>query len=134
MRTLKRSALAAGVIAFTAALWTLAQVPTGRQPLAQWMPSGALLYLESSDFATQLSDWNRSDVKAKWLASKNHEAFMTTRLMLKLKEVYAEFSTAAGFEPNLDELETVAGTETAVALYDIRRLDLVYISRLPTAR
>src|SRR5262249_18002073 len=79
-------------------------------------------------------DWNRSGVKAKWLVSKNRESFMTTRLMLKLQEVYKEFSDAAGFEPDLNELETVAGTESALALYDVRRLDLVYISRLPAAR
>jgi hypothetical protein len=115
-------------------LWTLAQVPAASRPLAQWIPAGALLYLESSDFATQLRDWDRSEVKAKWLVSKNHEEFMTTRLMLKLRDVYAEFSNAAGFEPNMTELATVAGGESAVAVYDIRRLDLVYLSHLPAAR
>jgi len=134
MKRFRRVALAAAVIGVTASLWALAQVPATARPLAQWMPSGALLYLESSDFATQLRDWNRSEVKMKWLASKNHEEFMTTRLMLKLRDVYAEFSTAAGFEPNLVELETVAGTESAIAVYDLRRLDLVYISHLPSAR
>jgi len=54
--------------------------------------------------------------------------------MLKLRDVYAEFSAAAGFEPNLNELETVAGTESAVSIYDLRRLDLVYVSHLPAAR
>jgi len=115
-------------------VWAAAQVSVARQPLSNWMPAGALLYLESSDFATQLRDWNRSEVKTKWLASKNHEQFLTTRLVLKLKEVYREFSSAAGFEPDLDELETVAGTDTALALYDLGRLDLVYISRLPSAQ
>jgi len=115
-------------------VWAAAQVSIAPQPLSNWMPGGALLYLESSDFATQLRDWNRSEVKTKWLAGRNHEQFLTTRLVLKLKEVYAEFSSAAGFEPDLDELETVAGTDTALALYDIGRLDLVYISRLPSAQ
>ncbi len=67
-------------------VWAAAQVSVARQPLSNWMPAGALLYLESSDFATQLRDWNRSEVKTKWLASKNHEQFLTTRLVLKLKE------------------------------------------------
>jgi hypothetical protein len=115
-------------------VWAAAQVSIAPQPLSSWMPAGALVYLESSDFATQLRDWNRSEVKTKWLAGKNHEQFLTTRLVLKLKEVYGEFSSAAGFEPDLDELETVAGTDTALAVYDIGRLDLVYISRLPSAQ
>src|SRR5262245_54875566 len=117
-----------------AAFWALAQVATPPRPLSQWMPGGALFYLESSDFSTQLRDWNRSDVKTKWMASKNYEEFMTTRLMLKLKEVYEEFSAAAGFQPDLNELETVAGTQSAIALYDIRELEFVYLSRLPAAQ
>jgi hypothetical protein len=123
-----------GVAAIMAAVWASAQVttlaPVG-QPLALWMPGGALLYLESPDFGTELRDWNRSAVKSHWLASKNYEAFHTTRLVLKLQDVYAEFSAAAGLAPNLNTLEGIAGTETALALYDVRNLDFVYISRLP---
>ncbi|HYR84479.1 MAG TPA: hypothetical protein VE422_10420 [Terriglobia bacterium] len=117
-----------------AGFWAMAQVLPAPRPLSERMPGGALLYLESADFATQLRDWNRSEVKSKWIASKNHEEFLTTRLALKLKEVYGEFSSAAGFEPDLNELETIAGTETALALYDIGRLEFLYISRLPSAQ
>jgi hypothetical protein len=59
---------------------------------------------------------------------------MTTRLVLKLKEVYDEFSATAGFAPDLTELETIAGTDTALAVYDIGKLDLVYISKMPAAQ
>src|SRR5262249_37896920 len=118
--------LAMIAICVAAGVWAVAQVAVVPQPLSKWMPGGALLYLESSDFAAQLQDWNRSDVKTKWLASKNNEHYLTTRLALKLNEVYGEFSGAAGFEPNLTELETVAGTDSALGLYDIGRLDLVY--------
>src|SRR5436190_22807562 len=84
-------------VGILAGFWAAAQAPVPSRPLAEWMPGGALLYLESSDFAAQLRDWNRSKMKSEWLASKNHEHFMTTRLILKLKDVYGEFSNAAGF-------------------------------------
>src|SRR5215467_7302016 len=96
-------------------VWAVAQVTNTPQPLAKWMPSGALFYLESSDFVTQLRDWNRSEVGTKWLASKNHEQFLTTRLVLKLKDAFAEFSNAAGFAPDLDALESFAGSDSALA-------------------
>ena len=134
MRTAHRFVVSTICFGICAAFWALAQVPNPSRPLSEWLPGGALFYLESSDFASQLRDWNRSDVKAKWLVSKNHEEFMTTRLMLKLKDVYEEFSAAAGFQPDLRELETVAGTQSAIAVYDIRQLDFVYISRLPAAQ
>src|SRR5688572_5028446 len=130
----KKLALSAIGVGIVLGLWAAAQVSPAPRPFSEWMPGGALLYLQSSDFATQLREWNRSDVRSKWLTSKNHEEFMTTRLALKLKEVYGEFSSAAGFQPDLGELETIAGGEAALALYDIGRLDLLYISRLPSAQ
>jgi hypothetical protein len=120
--------------AVIAGVWAAAQVPSAPQSLAKWMPRGALLYLESSDFATQLRDWDRSTVNAKWVATKNHEQFLTTRLGLKLKDAYQEFSGAAGFAPDLSALETFAGTDSALSVYDIGRLDLLYVSRLPAAQ
>jgi len=118
-----------------AGVWAAAQVvSTATQSLSKWMPGGALFYLESSDFGTQLRDWNRSGVKTKWLAGKNYEHFLTTRLVLKLNDAFDEFSGAAGFAPNIDALETFAGTESALAVYDIGRLELVYISKLPSAQ
>ena len=128
-----KTALLVICVGIVAGLWAMAQVSPARRPLSEWMPGGALLYLESADFATQLRDWNRSAVKSKWMASKNHEDFLTTRLALKLKDAYGEFSSAAGFEPDLNELETIAGTESGLALYDIGRLEFLYISRLPSA-
>src|SRR5438046_2418109 len=91
----------ATVAAIVVGVWASAQVQTVPQSLSKWMPAGALFYLESADFATQLRDWNGSGVKAQWLASKNREQFLTTRLALKLSEAYQEFSSAAGFAPDL---------------------------------
>jgi hypothetical protein len=123
------------IVAVTlAGVWASAQVSAPPQSLSKWMPRGALLYLESSDFAAQLRDWDRSGVQARWLSSKNHEQFLTTRLALKLQDIYREFSGAAGFAPDLTALETFAGSESALAVYDIGRLDLLYISRLPAAQ
>ena len=120
--------------AIVAGAWAVAQVSAVPPTLSKWMPGGALLYLESSDFGTQLRDWDRSEVQARWLASKNHEQFLTTRLALKLQDVYQEFSGAAGFAPDLTALETFAGADSALAVYDIGRLDLVYVSKLPAAQ
>src|SRR5262245_6157687 len=134
-RRAARSILAlSALVAVVAGVWASAQVQPSSQPLSRWMPEGALLYLESADFATQLQDWNRSGVKASWLAGKNHEQFLTTRLALKLTDAYQEFSVAAGFSPDLTALETFAGTDTALCVYEIGKLEFLYISRLPAAQ
>src|SRR5262245_60307729 len=87
-----------------AGVWAAAQVAAALPWLSRGMRGGALLYLESADFGAQLRDWDRSSVNAKWIASKNHEQFLTTRLALKLKDAYQEFSAAAGFSPDTTEL------------------------------
>src|SRR6516164_11561263 len=115
------------LVVVVAGVWAAAQVQPSSQPLSRWMPGGALFYLESADFVTQLRDWNRSGVKASWLAGKNHEQFLTTRLALKLTDAYQEFSGAAGFSPDLTALETFAGTETALSVYDIGKLEFLYL-------
>src|ERR1051326_1613382 len=101
------------LVAVVAGAWAAAQVQPSPHRLSRWMLGGALLYLESADFATQLRDFNRSGVKASWLAGKNHEQFLTTRLAFKLTDAYQEFSAAAGVSPDLTALETFAGKDHA---------------------
>jgi hypothetical protein len=105
-------------------------VPAPRQLL----PSGALLVLEAKDFSSLLGAWNNSTEKKRWLASDNYGAFARSRLFLRLKEAHGEFAAAAGFSPQLAAVERVAGGESALALYDIGKLEFLYVTRLPMAQ
>ncbi len=118
----------------------LAVTPQGQAPqpesapLAKLMPAGPLLYVESPDFAALLHDWNGSAEKKTWLASDNYRVFSRSRLFLRLQEAQEEFAVAAGAPPDMALLESVAGSESALALYDIGNLEFLYITRLPSAR
>lgn len=102
--------------------------------LSELMPEGALLYLESPDFARLVREWNGSKVKRDWLASANYAAFSRSNLFAKLAGVYDEYGAAAGFGPNLDSVIEIAGDESAVALYEIRDVEFLYISHVPQNR
>jgi hypothetical protein len=102
--------------------------------LANLMPAGPLLYVESPDFAALVSDWNNSPEKKAWLESDNYQVFSRSRLFLRLKEAQGQFAVAAGAPPDMSLLESVAGSESALALYDIGNLEFLYITRLPSAR
>lgn len=118
----------------------LAVTPQGQAPssgntdLAKLMPAGPLLYLESPDFAALLGDWNKSSEKKAWLASDDYHAFSRSRLYLRLKEAQEEFAVAAGVPPDMPLLESIAGSQSALALYDIGNLEFLYVTRLPAAR
>ena len=113
------------------AAYQAAATPEG--PLSRYVPSGALVYLRAKDFSGLLADWNRSPQKQAWLASSNYEVFSRSRLLLRLKDAEKEFATAAGLPPDMNFLSQVAGSESALALYEIGKLQFVYITRLPSA-
>jgi hypothetical protein len=101
--------------------------------LAGSFPSGALLYLQAKDFSSLLADWNGSPQKQAWLGGSNYEVFSRSRLLLRLKDAEKQFAGAAGLPPDMNFLSQVAGTESALAIYDIGKLQFVYITRLPSA-
>ena len=101
--------------------------------LSSYVPSGALLYLQAKDLSSLLADWNRSPQKQAWLGSSNYEVFSRSRLLLRLNDAGKQFAAAAGLPPDMNFMSQVAGTESALALYDIGKLQFVYITRLPSA-
>jgi hypothetical protein len=119
----------------------LAMTPPGQGPkpsssagLAAFMPTGSLLFLESPDFAALVHDWENSREKQKWLASDNYQVFSRSRLFLRLQEAQVQFATAAGAPPDMALLDSVAGEQSALALYDIGNLEFLYVTRMPSAR
>jgi hypothetical protein len=119
---------------------SLAMVPPGQAPaaasssLAAFMPTGPLLYLESPDLAALVRDWNSSKEKQKWLASDNYQVFSRSRLLLRLREAQQQFAVAAGAPPDMALVDSVAGGQSALAIYDIGNLEILYITRMPSAR
>jgi hypothetical protein len=106
---------------------------TPEAPLSRDVPSGALLYLQAKDFSALLADWNRSPQKRAWLGSSNYEVFSRSRLLLRLNDAGKQFATAAGLPPDMNFMSQIAGSESALALYDIGKLQFIYITRLASA-
>ena len=136
--TARRSWVLAGWAAVLLGLasWALmqAQAPSAGGGLAEIVPSGPVLMLEAQDFSSLLQDWNNSSEKQQWLASANYQMFSRSRLFFRLAEAHNEFTAAAGFSPDMSLVESIAGSESVLALYDIGELRFLYITRLGSAR
>jgi hypothetical protein len=116
------------------ASWGAYQATTSpAPPLSRYFPAGALLYLQAKDFSLLLSDWDKSGEKQVWLKSNNYEVFSRSRLFLRLKDASTEFSNAAGIPTDTNLLNQVAGQQSAVAIFDIGKLEFLYITRLASA-
>jgi hypothetical protein len=123
--------IAAGCIGIS---WGAYQTASSSGPaLSRYVPSGALLYLQAKDFSTLLSDWGDSSERQVWMKGGNYEVFSRSRLFLRLKDAIAEFSKAAGVPADANLVRQVAGKQSALAVFDIGKLEFLYITRLPSA-
>ena len=112
--------------------------PTPARPvstMAGMLPPGALLTIESPDFAALLHTWSSSPESAAWLKSANYSVFTNSRLFGRLSAAQDEFaSTAKLSEAGTSLLAQVAGGESIFAWYDIGELQFLYITRMPAGR
>jgi hypothetical protein len=129
-RLLLLSPIAAALAAVM--FWAVAQ--PAPQPMASLFPAGAVLYLEAKDFGGLLTDWNGSAEKRDWLVSANYEAFSRSELFLKLGDAQTQFASAAGVPPDYALVSSLAGSNSAVAMYDIGKLEFLYVAHIPSAR
>src|SRR5579863_1243385 len=106
----------------------------GEPSLSKFIPAGPLLYLEAKDFSSLLTDWNSSSQKKQWIKSSHYDVFSRSRLFLRLDGARSQFASAAGLHPDMDFLTQVAGTQSALALFDIGNLEFLYITYLPSAK
>ena len=106
----------------------------GGVELSRYVPEGAMLVLETEDFGQLLGDWNGSAEKTAWLASDNYSAFSRSKLFLRLGEAQKEFAAAAGVPADMALVDSIAGRESVVGVYDIGSLQFLYITRLSSAK
>lgn len=116
--------------AFVAAMWAVSEIDSQRPQMAPLMPDGALLYLEAKDFQDLLADWNKSEEKRTWLKGDDYAAFSRSRLFERLSQAQDEFSTTAKIPADDSLLSSIAGKQSALALYDIGNLEFVYVTRM----
>jgi len=132
---MKRIALIVSIaLASAGIVWGAYEAAAPSTPLSHYVPAGPLLYLEAKDFSSLLDDWNSSSQKRQWIQSDNHEVFSRSRLFLRLSGASDQFAAAAGLPPDMNFLSQVAGGPSALALYDIGKLQFLYITYLPSAK
>jgi hypothetical protein len=130
-RTLLVALLCAGIFGVAFGAYRVAAPP--EPELSRFVPSGAVLYLQAKDFSSLLADWDKSQEKGAWLKSKNHDVFSQSRLLLRLRSAGDEFAKAAGVPVDADLLHQAAGKQSTLALYDIGKLQFLFITRRDSA-
>ena len=121
----------AAVLSGAIVVWAVVAGQPAQDPaMPSLLPEGALLYIHSPDFHALLSEWNSSAEKRAWLTSDNYAVFSQSRLFTRLAQAQSEFSAAATIPTATALLNGVAGKESCLALYDIGKLEFVYVTRM----
>ena len=117
--------------AISATLWLLAQaVAPAPKPAMDLMPAGAVLYIEARNFGKLLADYNASPEKKSWIQSSNYQALLRSHLITRLVESKKAYLEAASLPETAPLLDSIAGNESAIAIYNIGKLEFLYTTRL----
>ena len=111
-----------------AAFIALSQIKQKPFAPAEDFPREAILYVQIADLPAFLKLWNESKFKEKYLESANFDEFANRHLGRKLASRWREFSDAAGFPLDHDALGSLTENQAAIALYDIGKLEFVFIA------
>ncbi len=98
--------------------------------LAEDFPRGALVYAQFGDLPALIKQWDQSRLKQQYLDSTNYKQFQHRHLALKLIERWEEFNSAIGFPLDTAAISGAADAGAAIAIYDIGRLDLVFMASM----
>ncbi|HEV8482061.1 MAG TPA: hypothetical protein VGV87_00775, partial [Blastocatellia bacterium] len=136
---MKRSRL---VLLIIVAVASLSHRSDGQQPrsvseqlrLAAVMPGGAMLYIQARDLSGLMKTWLASPVRSRFYKSASFTAFSRSRIYLKLQARRKDFETALGFGVDESRLAELAGGASSVAMYDIGKLELVFVTEIPRER
>ncbi|HET8677218.1 MAG TPA: hypothetical protein VFO63_15585 [Blastocatellia bacterium] len=102
--------------------------------LASITPRGAMVYVQARDLAALMKLWIASSVRDNFYKSKNFAAFSASHAYLKLQDRKKDFETALGFGLDESRLAELAGGASAVAVYDIGKLELVFVTEVARER
>ncbi|HET9533197.1 MAG TPA: hypothetical protein VFQ92_22775, partial [Blastocatellia bacterium] len=95
--------------------------------LAGVMPRGGLVYLQTRDLSSLMKMWLASKARASFYKSPSFTAFTRSRVYLKLQDRRKDIETAIGIGLDENRLAELAGAASAVTIYDIGKLEMVFV-------
>ena len=102
--------------------------------LSAVMPRGAMVYLQASDLSALMKTWLASPVRSQFYESASFGAFQKSHIYLKIQDRKKDFETAIGVGLDEKRLAELAGRVSAVSIYDIGKLEIVFVTEIPRAR
>ncbi len=102
--------------------------------LAGTMPRGALVYVQARDLSALMKMWMASTVRDKFYKSASFDAFSKSRIWPKFVARKDDFEKALGFGLGESRFAELAGGASAISIYDIGKIEMVFVTEVPRER
>ncbi|MGA9771952.1 MAG: hypothetical protein WBV94_23170 [Blastocatellia bacterium] len=130
------------ILLIAVAVVALSHVSDGQQSrpvneqlrLAGVMPRGALVYVQARDLSALMKLWMASSVRDRLFKSASFDAFSKSRIWLKFAARKDDFEKALGFGLNESRFAELAGGQSAISIYDIGKLEMVFVTEVARER
>lgn len=116
------------IAVFTLVIYAKFNTDTDKFSQARDFPKGALVYVQISDLPKIVELWDKSKIKENYLKSVNYKDLTNQHLILKIAERWKEFDSAFAIPFEFDQLNNISETKAAIAVYDIGKLDFIFIA------
>ncbi len=130
------------ILLITVAVVALSHTSDGQQTrpvteqlkLAGVMPRGALVYVQARDLSALMKMWMASTVRDRFYKSASFDAFSKSRIWLKFAARKDDFEKALGFGLGESRFAELAGGQSAISIYDIGKIEMVFVTEAPRER
>jgi hypothetical protein len=93
-----------------------------------------MVYVQAGDLSALMKTWLGSPVRSQFYESASFAAFEKSHVYLKVQDRIKDFQSAIGVGLDEKRLAELAGRASAVSLYDIGKLEMVFVTEIPRAR
>lgn len=98
--------------------------------ISSFFPEDAVVYLQSGNMLSLIESYQASDFGRKYLETAAFRDFGDSKLYLKLEERVGNWERLTGFKLHIDNIKEFAGGESAVAVYDIGELQVLFATKV----
>ena len=102
--------------------------------LAANFPAKALVFLQADNMTGVIDSYLKSDFGRKYLQTASFKDFSRSKLYLKLSDRFDSWEKLTAFDIDIRNIRQFAGGESAVAVYDIGKISVLFMSKVTYAQ
>ncbi len=102
--------------------------------LASYFPRDALVFLRAENMTNIIDSYSRSEFNREYFNTAAFSGFSKSKLYRKLGDRFSGWEKLTGLDIHIKNIQQFAGGESALAVYDIGKIDVLFITKVTYAQ